>query len=139
MAARILIIEDDPHVVLFLSTLLQDHGFQTLSASNGLEGWQMIDREHPDLVLLDLMMPHKSGISLFSDMKKHEEYKDIPVIMVTGISGETGIELESFLTRGANKTPGTVPFRPDGYIEKPIDPDRLIALIKEVLESLWKR
>ena len=134
MAKRILIVEDDPFVVLFLSTLLQDHGYQTLSAANGVEGWKSINKEHPDLVLLDLMMPHKSGISLLSDMKEQEALKGIPVIMVTGISGETGIDLDALLKRGANKTAETEPFRPDGYIEKPIDPDRLIALIKEVLE-----
>ena len=134
MTKRILIVDDDPHVVLFLSTLLQDHGYRTLSASNGAEGWLAINREHPDLVLLDLMMPHKSGISLLSDIKTHEELKAIPVIMVTGIATETGIDLESIMKRGADEATEAGPFKPDGFIEKPIDPDRLIALIKEVLK-----
>ena len=134
MTKRILIVEDDPHVVLFLSTLLQDHGYQTLTASNGAEGWLVINREHPDLVLLDLMMPHKSGISLLSDIKTHEELKAIPVIMVTGIATETGIDLESIMKRGADEATETGPFKPDGFVEKPVDPDRLIALIKEVLK-----
>lgn len=134
MAHRILVVEDDPDVVLFLTTLLQDHGYRTLSATNGLEGWMAVQKERPDLVLLDLMMPQKSGISLLTDIKKDETLRDIPVIMVTGISAETGIELESFLKRGSDETARSMPFKPDGYIEKPVDPDRLIALIKEVLE-----
>ena len=87
----------------------------------------------PDLVLLDLMMPEKSGISLISDMKRDEDLKKIPVIMVTGVSGETGIDLKSFLKRGSDKGGGTLPLTPEGYIEKPIDPAKLITLIKEFL------
>jgi two-component system cell cycle response regulator DivK len=133
MAKRILIVDDDPDVILVLSTILQDHGYETLDAPNGLEGWETVNRESPDLVLLDLMMPQKSGISLLSDMKKDENLRKIPVIMVTGVSGETGIHLESFLKRGSGEDSGTLPFRPEGYIEKPVDPDKLIALIKEFL------
>ncbi len=133
MGKKILIVDDDSDVILFLSTVLQDQGYQTIDAQNGQEGLEMIRGERPDLVLLDLMMPEKSGISLLSDMKRDEDLKKIPVIMVTGVSGEIGIELESFLKRGSDKGGGTLPLTPEGYIEKPIDPAKLIALIKEFL------
>ena len=55
----------------------------------------------------------------------------IPVIMVTGISSETGIDLESFLTSGSEKKDRTATPRPEGYIQKPIDPNKLMTLIKE--------
>ena len=134
MAEKILIVDDDPDVILFLSHVLQDHGYDTLDASNGQEGWEMVKSEKPDLVLLDLMMPQKSGISLLSEIKKDESLKKTPVIMVTGVAGETGIDLEVFLKRGPGKEAGGTPLNPEGYIEKPVDPDKLITLIKELLE-----
>jgi CheY-like chemotaxis protein len=133
MAKKILIVDDDPDVILVLSTILQDQGYETLAGSNGVEGWRIMKKDAPDLVLLDLMMPQKSGISLLSDMKKDDDLSRIPVIMVTGVSGETGIHLESFLERGAEKAAGSLPVRPEGFIEKPVDPEKLIALIKDFL------
>jgi CheY-like chemotaxis protein len=67
-------------------------------------------------------------------MKSDEDLKKIPVIMVTGIAGETGINLESFLKRNIGKGKGGKTLSPEGYIEKPVDPDKLIALMKELLE-----
>ncbi|MBW1720481.1 MAG: response regulator [Deltaproteobacteria bacterium] len=134
MNKRILIIDDDPDVILFLSTLLEDNGYRTLSAQNGREGLKLIESERPDLVLLDLMMPQKSGLSLLSEMKGRDELKEIPVIMVTGVAGETGIEFESFLDKKPGTSAGPALFRPDGYVEKPVDPDKLLALVKEVLK-----
>jgi CheY-like chemotaxis protein len=93
----------------------------------------MVRSENPDMVLLDLMMPQKSGIALLSELKKDERLKKIPVIMVTGVAGETGIDLEAFLKRGNAKGPDDIPLAPEGYIEKPVDPDKLIMLIKKYL------
>jgi len=131
---KILIIDDDPDVILFLETILQDHGYHSVEARNGREGWEMIKSEKPDLVLLDLMMPQKSGISLLTEMKEDEKMREIPVIMVTGVAGETGIDLESFLKRSAGTNAENKIQGPDGYIEKPIDPEKLIILIKELLK-----
>lgn len=133
MDKRILIVDDDPDIILFLKTLLQDHGYRTLIATNGREGFNLVEHERPDLVLLDLMMPQRSGLSVLSDIKSHEELRKIPIIMVTGVSGETGIDLEPILKQEQHGSEENGPFRPEGYIEKPVDPDKLIALIKEVL------
>ncbi len=133
MSKKILIVDDDPDVVLFLSTVLQDHGFEPLDARNGQEGFEKITAERPDLILLDLMMPEKSGISLLNDLKADAELARIPVIMVTGVSGETGIDLESFFRKTTAKgTDDSMP-RPDGYIEKPVNPQRLLKLVRELL------
>jgi CheY-like chemotaxis protein len=134
MAKKILIVDDDPDAVLFMSTVLQDHGYRTVDARNGLEGLELVRTEHPDLVLLDLMMPKKSGISLLFDMKKDEELRKIPVIMVTGVAGETGIDLECFLKRASDRGGETIPVTPEGCIEKPIDPEKLILLLEEFLQ-----
>lgn len=134
MAKKILIVDDDPDVVLFISTVLGDHGYLTIDASNGQKGLEKARSDHPDLILLDLMMPQKSGISLLSDLKKDANLKDTPVIMVTGVSGETGIDLESFFGRRTTAGQGYAPPRPQGFIEKPVAPDELLRLVKKVLK-----
>jgi twitching motility two-component system response regulator PilH len=134
MPKKILIVDDDPDVILFIATILKDHGYQTVDATNGQEGLRMVHSENPDMVLLDLMMPEKSGIALLSELKKDEKLKKIPVIMVTGVAGETGIDLEAFLKRGSAKGAEDIALTPEGYVEKPVDPDRLIKLIKEFLD-----
>ena len=80
MPKKILIVDDDPDVILFTSTVLQDNGYATIEAQNGLEGLEIAKKEHPDLILLDLMMPVKSGISLLSDLKSDQQLKKIPII-----------------------------------------------------------
>jgi len=133
MQKKILIIDDDPDVVLFLSTVLQDHGYDTIDAPNGQEGLKKARSELPDLVLLDLMMPQKSGISLLSDLKKDADLKKIPVIMVTGVSSETGIDLESFFQRSSTADENDGVMRPQGLIEKPVDPEKLLRMVKKAL------
>ena len=133
MPEKILIVDDDPDVVLFLSTVLKDNGYMTGYASNGREGLERAKSDHPDLILLDLMMPQKSGIALLSDLKKDDALKAIPVIMVTGVSGETGIDLEAFFKKGGTGDPEQNTLKPEGYIEKPVDPQKLLKMIKEVL------
>jgi len=131
---KILIVDDDPDVVLFLSTVLQDHGYETMDARNGHEGLEKAKAGPPDLILLDLMMPRKSGISFLNDLRGDEKLKEIPVIMVTGVSGETGIDLESFFKRDpAGDQEGGIK-RPEGIIEKPVDPERLLSLVRKALE-----
>ena len=134
MPKKILIIDDDPDVVLFLSTMLKDQGYGTVDARNGQEGIEKAKEELPDLILLDLMMPQKSGISLLSDLKKDADLKKIPVIMVTGVSGETGIDLESFFQRSSTVGENDGEMRPQGLIEKPVDPEKLLRLVKKALE-----
>ena len=133
MPEKILIVDDDPDVVLFLSTVLKDHGYITVGASNGQEGLERARSDHPDLILLDLMMPKKSGIALLSDLRKDDALKGIPVIMVTGVSGETGIDLDAFFKKGAVGDPERNALKPEGYVEKPVDPQKLLKMIKDVL------
>lgn len=129
MGKKVLIIDDDPDVILFISTLLKDHNYETIDAYDGVEGLTKARTENPDLVLLDLMMPRRSGIAVLGEMKRDAQLRKIPIIMVTGVAGETGIDLEAFLKRSMGK--GGPAIRPDGYVEKPIDPEKLLNIIRE--------
>ena len=99
--------------------------------------------EKPDLVLLDLMMPKKSGIAMFQELRKDPNMSDIPVVVCTGVSEVTGVDFKNFMykqpLRDEKKfveTTGLTKYTiPDGYIEKPIDPDELIKAIKAALKE----
>lgn len=130
MPRKVLIVDDDPDVVLFLSTVLQDHGYDIVEAANGREGLEKARAEGPDLILLDLMMPHKSGIALLADLYADERLRRIPVVMVTGVSSETGIDLGAFLERGRREGQDRSALK--GVLEKPVDPQKLLNLIQDI-------
>jgi two-component system phosphate regulon response regulator PhoB len=142
MAKRILIIDDEPDIVTFLSAVLEENGYSSLSAKDGVEGLEVIRKERPDLILLDLMMPKKSGITLFQELRNDPKMSDIPVVVVTGVSEVTGVDFRNFMYKRPLKdekkfveTTGLTKYTvPNGYVEKPIDPDELIKAIKEALK-----
>ena len=130
MSKKILIIDDEHSMVTYLSTLLQDHGYETSSSLEAEAGLQKAIEESPDLITLDILMPDKTGIRLYRDLKKNEQVGHIPVIVVTGFTAEQHpmIDLKKFIYE--RKLPG-----PEGFIEKPVDPDVLLSAISSALEG----
>jgi CheY-like chemotaxis protein len=121
---RILVIDDDPNLVTFLKALLEDNDYEPIEATNGQEGLDKLKSENPDLVLLDISMPEKSGVRFYRDVRESEEsYKDIPIIMVTGVIEE----FKKFISSRRQVPP------PDGYISKPVDKQALLDKIAELL------
>jgi len=141
MSKKILIVDDEPDIITFLSALLEENGYESVSAKDGTEGLELLRKEKPDLVLLDLMMPKKSGITMFQELRKDPELSNIPVIVVTGVSEVTGVDFRNFMFKQPMRdekkfveTTGLSKYTvPDGYIEKPIDPDELIKVVNETL------
>ena len=117
---RILVIEDDPDIVELLRYNLERESFQVTSAGTGAEGLAELQRERPDLLILDLMLPEISGFELCRRLRQDSNLADLPVIMLTARSEEAdviaGIEL------GA-----------DDYIKKPFSPRELVARVGAVL------
>lgn len=114
MAKTILIIDDDPVVVKYLENLFQDNGYDTCKASDGSEGIAMLEKCKPDLITLDLQMPEQWGPRFFRRMAKDKDLKDIPVIVISGLSGSK------------YSIPKAV-----GHLNKPFDPDELLQMVKE--------
>lgn len=143
MSKKILIVDDEPDTVTYLSVLLDENGYASATARDGVEGLEMLRKEKPDLVLLDMMMPKKSGITMFKEMRKDPDLSSIPVVVVTGVSEVTGVDFRNFMykqpLRDEKKfveTTGLTKYTiPDGYVEKPIKPDELINAIKEALKE----
>jgi CheY-like chemotaxis protein len=126
---RILVVDDEPHVVTYLETLLQDNGYETVAASNGREGMQKAKAEKPDLICLDITMPEESGMKFYKDLKEDLTLKAIPVVVVTAVTGYGGDPdgLKKFLGARRHTPP------PEGFFSKPIDKTEFIAKIKQLL------
>jgi CheY-like chemotaxis protein len=127
MGKKILIVDDEPAAIDYASAVLEENGYLAISAEDGLEGMEKARVENPDLILLDIMMPGKGGIAMYQDLRKDEETKDIPVIIITGVARGQRFE-ESMM----KKAPG-IPL-PDGYIEKPMKPEGLLEAVKDALK-----
>jgi CheY-like chemotaxis protein len=83
---HILVVDDEKDIVEFLTQLLEDNGYEVTGASNGAQGMEMVLKSQPDLILLDLQMPQETGTSLYRKLHNKKQYKDIPVIVISGLS-----------------------------------------------------
>jgi CheY-like chemotaxis protein len=120
-AKTVLVVDDDPDARDFLTTVLEDNGYGTLTANDGTEAIAAIERSRPDLVLLDITMPEKSGVAVYRRLKEDAQFKAIPVIIVTGMSDE----FEKFISTRRQVPP------PEGYISKPVDHEQLLSMVRE--------
>lgn len=130
MSRKILIIDDEPSMITYLSALLQDHGYETSSSLDADDGYQKASKELPDLITLDLLMPDKTGIRLYKELKRNDQLREIPVIMVTGFTSRQHpmIDFKKFIYD--RSIPG-----PEAFIEKPVNPEQLLSAICTALES----
>ncbi|MBU2610213.1 MAG: response regulator [Chloroflexi bacterium] len=118
---RVLCIEDEAEMIDLIRLILGRRGFEVKGANGGLEGLEMIRKEKPDLVLLDLMMPDMDGWEVYQQMKADEATRDIPVIVVTAKA------------QSIDKVLGLHIAKVDDYIAKPFSPQELLASIDNVL------
>jgi len=118
---KILVIDDEPEMVEMLKMRLEASGYIVISASNGRQGLEIAQKEKPDLILLDIMMPEIDGFGVLSRLKNNAETGLIPVIMLTA-KAETSSIIQ------AQKL-----FAND-YIVKPFEPKQLLDLIKKYIK-----
>ena len=119
----ILVVDDEPDVVTFISTVLTDHGYDTITAKDGVEALDRVKQRRPDLISLDITMPEKSGVKFYREMRESDEYKDIPIVIVTGLSDD----FQKFISTRKQVPP------PDGYLSKPIGADDVLGAVKKLL------
>jgi DNA-binding response OmpR family regulator len=120
---KILIVDDEPFIRTLLEETLEefeDEGVELLVASNGIEGWQLVQQEQPNLIFLDVMMPKMSGYEVCQRIRQDSTLSDIYVIMLTAKGQE--VDRERGQEVGA-----------DEYVTKPFDPDHIIERAQEVL------
>ena len=124
----ILVVDDEPDVRRYLRMILEDAGFRVMSARDGEEALELIHRERPDFISLDLIMPRKSGHKLLFELKRDRELARIPVLIVTAHArDELGKKaLQEVLDSRVMSGPGT-------YLEKPVNPTSYVRAIKRTL------
>ena len=143
---EVLIVDDSEATVVFLSQIVEDNGYRFRVARDGKDAIASIKERRPDLILLDIMMPRKSGINVFRDVKGDPDLNAIPIIIVTGASEATGVDIATG-TEAPKETYGDDLARrfgaalhdtlngltPEGLIEKPVEPALLGEKLKELL------
>jgi len=127
---RILVVDDELDMRIYVSTLLETNGYKPLSAVDGKEGLEVARKNRPSLIILDVMMPKESGIGLYRDLKIDQELKDIPVIMLSALSKKTFFHSQRVL----NEYKGENIPDPEGYIEKPPESEELLEAIQNCLK-----
>ena len=123
MPKKILIIDDDIDLVEAMRLTLENAGFEVIDAQDGLKGLEKVRNEKPDLVILDVMMGSQDeGFHVAYQIRQDEELKNIPIIMLTAVGQETGFKFDK------DKDEDFLPV--EEFIEKPVDPHKLIERIK---------
>ena len=120
MARKVLIADDEQNIVISLEFLLKREGFEVLVAGDGESALQMVAEHHPDLVLLDVMMPKRNGYEVCQRMRERPEWRGIKIVMLSAKGRE--VEVSKGVSVGA-----------DLYVTKPFSNAELVAQINALL------
>jgi two-component system alkaline phosphatase synthesis response regulator PhoP len=131
MAKKILVVDDDPSIVKLLQSRLEDNGYDVIVASDGQATLDKIREAKPDLIILDIMLPKIDGYKVANTLRADEQYKDIPIVMLTGRRQYDDIKMGMEL--------GAV-----SYIQKPFKPEVLLGIVQGLVsgtkpqeEDIW--
>jgi CheY-like chemotaxis protein len=119
---KVLIVDDEPDVVTYLSLLLENDGYTVYSASSAEEGYDLLEIVEPDLICLDIMMPKQLGLSLYEKMKRKDMFKNIPVLIISGVISEQEFEFRKLVPDKS------IP-PPQDYMEKPIKRENFLRTV----------
>lgn len=126
---RVLVVEDEPDYAELLAGILGDAGYRVVLAADGEDAIEKVRRDPPDLISLDLQMPRRSGIEVFRRLKAEPPWREIPVVVVTGLTSNHP-DLKSFVRTFLERE--HLPL-PDAYVEKPIDADDFLRVVADAL------
>ncbi|MCE5336094.1 MAG: response regulator [Desulfobacteraceae bacterium] len=129
MVKKILVVDDEQDIRVFMTTLLETSGFKPVTAKDGREGLEMARKEKPALIIMDIMMPRESGIFMYREVKKDPEMRNIPVIMVSALSKKTFFHSQKVV----DEFEGVKIPEPAAYIEKPPEAEELLVTIRGIL------
>jgi len=127
----VLVVDDEPDVVTYLTTLLEDHGYRTRSAGDADSAISEMRARTPDLICVDIMMPRRSGLSLYHQVKTDPGLKDIPIIVVSAFS-----RLEDFTGHRFRRLfPDESVPEPTDFIEKPVNVEHFLETVERALSA----
>lgn len=123
-ARVVALIDDEEDVLTYLRVALEDHGYRVVATSDPSEALGLLESSEPNLVCLDLLMPQRTGMSLYSALRRHPRLKDVPVVILSGLAVRD--ELPRLLEQA-----GGLP-APDRFIEKPAEIEQFLAVVDEL-------
>ena len=122
---KILIVDDDPVVHMLYKRHLEREGFELLMARNGVEALTVAAQTKPDLILMDVMMPNKDGLSALREFKQNEPTRDVPVIIMTATNAaEYNVSIQEAKLGGAA-----------GLLTKPLSPTKLVEEVRRIFSK----
>jgi len=128
---KILIIEDELDMRIFLCNLLGTCGYTPIDAADRKEGLQKAREEKPALIILDVMMPKEGGIQMYRDLKQDRDLREVPIIMLSTIDRKTFLKYQRFhRTHKGWDVPD-----PGAYIEKPLEAQELINTVRRLTKN----
>jgi CheY-like chemotaxis protein len=127
---NILVVEDDLHMRIFITTVLETSGYNATATKDGKEGIQKAREAPPDLIILDVMMPEEGGVSMYRQLKADDKLKDIPVVMLSGVESRTFSHSLKMMNIGLEDP---LP-DPEAYMEKPPKAEELLKIIERIFE-----
>ena len=122
MGKKILVIEDDPVVARLVQYTLTKHGYEVLTATNGLQGLRKARQERPDLIMLDVMLPGVDGFEICRRLRAELQGDGVPIVMLSGKA------------RDADKATG-LDLGADDYLVKPVSPSKMVSVVGAFLKD----
>jgi DNA-binding response OmpR family regulator len=124
MPKKVLIVDDEPGIIVALQFLMEQNGYATIVAFSGEEAMEAVAQHHPDLILLDIMLPVVDGFEVCQRIRENKDWSDIRIVLVTALGNDANV------TKGLD-------LGADAYITKPFSNADLVAKVKELLK--WHR
>lgn len=134
---KILLVDDDPDLIRALTLVLERHGCLVVSALDGPHGLVLADTERPDLIVLDVMMPEGTeGFHFVWNLRNRPEpwFQQVPIVMLTAIHQKTSLRFYPDSADGTYRAGEYLPVQ--GFVDKPVEPDALLAEVERVLASV---
>ena len=122
-----LIIDDEPDTTTYLATLLTDNGWTARTANSVEDGLALAREQVPDVVLLDLMMPERGGLSALVELRKTPNLSSVPIVIVSGIQETLTSDFRTFLKRFKYR-------KPDAFLDKPVVPEELLQTLDQLTQ-----
>jgi two-component system alkaline phosphatase synthesis response regulator PhoP/two-component system response regulator VicR len=120
MPTKIVVCDDERHIVRLIQVNLEKEGYNVVTAFDGKEGLELIKAEKPDLVVLDVMMPYMDGFEVLKNLRRESQTENLPVIMLTAKAQDKDV-FEGYH------------YGADMYLTKPFNPKELVSFVKRIL------
>jgi two-component system alkaline phosphatase synthesis response regulator PhoP len=121
----VLVADDEPDAIEYVRNVLEEE-FQVIGVPDGVQALKEAKESHPALIILDIQMPAKDGFATFHELRQDQATKSIPVILLTAVTKRTGLRFS------ADAVEEYLGERPDAYVDKPIDPERLLKAARRL-------